>query len=247
MRIPTRGTRIRLRLVLVAYARERSLVATAQGRAARGCPFPRTRPASVLAGSVAHVVCGVAAGELLRLVGRSDGSTALDREITSWVVDHPTAGVTTVARSFSLLGSSRVVLPVVASVALALVCRRRFALASLLVVAWGGSIGLYNLTKLVVDRRRPPAGIRLATAAGSSFPSGRATQSLATPPLATHLRGATDPASSAKPRARPTTQPAAWTLRANNNSQATPPIASRRSDRSVSSGASPPPARTSAP
>lgn len=153
---------------------------TARGQAARGRPFPTTLPASVVAGFIAIVVCAVAAGELLRLVERSDGSTALDREITSWVVDHRTAGVTTVARSFSLLGSSKVLLPVVASVALALVWRRRFALAGLLVVAWGGSIGLYNLTKLIVDRRRPPPGIRLATAAGSSFPSGHATQSLAT-------------------------------------------------------------------
>jgi membrane-associated phospholipid phosphatase len=163
----------------LTLASVRSLL-TARARAARGCPFPRTLPASVLAGFVAVVVCAVAAGELLRLGERSDGSTALDREITSWVVDHRTAGVTTVARSFSLLGSSKVLLPLVASVALALAWRRRFALASLLVVAWGGSIGLYNVTKLIVDRRRPPPGIRLATAAGSSFPSGHATQSLAT-------------------------------------------------------------------
>lgn len=153
---------------------------TARGGAARGCPSPRALPASLVAGFVAVVVCAVAAGELLRLVERPDGSTGFDRDVTSWVVDHRTAGLTTVARSFSLLGSSKVLLPVVVCVGLALVSRRRFALAGLLVVAWGGSVGLYNLTKLIVDRRRPPPGIRLSAAAGSSFPSGHASQSLAT-------------------------------------------------------------------
>jgi membrane-associated phospholipid phosphatase len=157
----------------------RSLL-TVRRAAARRCRSPLTLPGSLLAGFVAVAVCAVATGELLRLVERSDGSTALDREIMSWVVDHRTAGVTTAARTFSLLGSSKVLVPVVASVGLALVWRRRFALAGLLVAAWGGSIGLYNLTKLIVDRRRPPPGIRLSTAAGSSFPSGHATQSLAT-------------------------------------------------------------------
>jgi membrane-associated phospholipid phosphatase len=157
----------------------RSLL-TARRAAARRCPSPTTLPAVLLAGFVAIVLCAVATGELLKLAERSDGSTPLDGRITLWVVDHRTHVATAVARSFSLLGSSKVLLPVVASVALLLVWRRRFALAGLLVVAWGGSIGLYNLTKLIVDRRRPPLGIRLSTGAGSSFPSGHSTQSVAT-------------------------------------------------------------------
>jgi undecaprenyl-diphosphatase len=147
---------------------------------ARRRPSHTTLPARLLAGFVAIAACAVATGELLRLAERSDGPTPLDRRITLWVVDHRTPGATAVARSFSLLGSSKVLLPVVASVALVLVWRRRFALAGLLVVVWGGSIGLYNLTKLIVDRRRPPPGIRLSTVAGSSFPSGHSTQSVAT-------------------------------------------------------------------
>jgi membrane-associated phospholipid phosphatase len=125
-------------------------------------------------------VSAVAVGELLRLAERADGSTELDRRVTAQVVAHRTDDLTTAARALSLLGSSKVLLPVVASVAFALVWRRRFALASLLVVAWGGSIGLYNVTKVIVDRRRPPPPVRLMSAAGSSFPSGHATQSLAT-------------------------------------------------------------------
>jgi len=48
-------------------------------------------------------------------------------------------------------------------------------------------------------------------------------------------------------RSRLRRQPAAWTLKANSNSQASAPIANQRSERSISSGASPAPLRTSAP
>lgn len=145
------------------------------------CPPRRgTQGAGVLAGFVAIAVCAIGAGALLRLAERSDGSTGFDRRIISWVVAHRSAGATTLARSFSLIGSTKFLLPVVVCVALGLAWRRRLALAGLVVVAWGGSIGLYNLTKVIVERPRPPQAIRLASAAGSSLPSGHAAQSLAT-------------------------------------------------------------------
>ena len=66
-------------------------------------------------------------------------------------------------------------------VAAALIVRRRFAHAGLLIAAWGGALLLYNLTKDFVERPRPPSAIWLTNVGKStSFPSGHATQSLAT-------------------------------------------------------------------
>ncbi|MFZ0091084.1 MAG: phosphatase PAP2 family protein [Solirubrobacteraceae bacterium] len=124
--------------------------------------------------------CAIGAGELLGLAERPDGSTGPDDSITSWVMSHRTVALTTVARVVAALGSSKVLGPLVAVVAIALVVRGRPFPAALLILAWAGSIGLYDLTKEVVSRPRPPASIALATAHNTSFPSGHATQSLAT-------------------------------------------------------------------
>ena len=128
------------------------------------------------------MVLGIAitCGFLLRLAERPDGSTRVDSWITKRLVAHRTDALTSLAQGVSRVGSTSVLLPVVAVAAGLLVWRHRVLLAGLLVAACAGSIGLYDVTKAVVDRPRPPAGIRLATAAGSSFPSGHAAQSLAT-------------------------------------------------------------------
>jgi hypothetical protein len=97
----------------------------------------------------------VATGELLELAERPDGSTGFDSSITSWVVAHRTAGLTAAARLFSTLGSQTILIPVTAIVTVALVGRRRFVTAGLLVAAWGGAIGLYSLTKHFVQRSAP--------------------------------------------------------------------------------------------
>ena len=43
----------------------------------------------------------IASGESLETVERPDDSTAFDRSVTSWMVDHRASGVTFVARSLS--------------------------------------------------------------------------------------------------------------------------------------------------
>lgn len=123
--------------------------------------------------------CAIGVGELLGLAERPDGSSDVDRSITSWLVSHRTDGLTAVARVSATLGSTKVLGPLVAVVAIALIVRGRPFLAAVLIVAWAGSIGLYDLTKAVVARPRPPASIALTTAQNTSFPSGHATQSLA--------------------------------------------------------------------
>jgi membrane-associated phospholipid phosphatase len=126
------------------------------------------------------VGAAIAAGELLALVERPDGSTAFDSSITSWVVDHRTDVLTTLARWFSTIGSQKVLVPVTAVVTVVLIARRRFLSAAVLVAMWWGALGLYSLAKHFVHRLRPPTDIWLTKVGATSFPSGHATQSLAT-------------------------------------------------------------------
>jgi membrane-associated phospholipid phosphatase len=141
---------------------------------------PPALVAAVLSAFVGLLGCTVAAGELLELVERPNGSTRLDSAITSWVVAHRAAPLTTLAKSLSAVGSQKVLVPVVVVLAVVLLWRRLFVVSGLLVVVWAGAINLYSLGKYFVGRPRPPADLRLVTAAGTSFPSGHATQSLAT-------------------------------------------------------------------
>src|SRR5262249_26292441 len=79
------------------------------------------------------------------------------------------------------IGSQVVLTPLAAITAIALLVRRRVVLACLLLAGWGGAIGLYTLTKHSVQRMRPPMNIWLTDVGrSSSFPSGHATQSMAT-------------------------------------------------------------------
>jgi undecaprenyl-diphosphatase len=124
--------------------------------------------------------CAILAGELLELAERANGATSIDSSITSWMVAHRTDALTAFARAGSTVGSQKVLAPLVGVVTVLLVGRRRLVPASFLVVAWGGALLLYSLTKAFVNRPRPPSDIWLTTAGGSSFPSGHATQSLGT-------------------------------------------------------------------
>jgi membrane-associated phospholipid phosphatase len=119
-------------------------------------------------------------GKLLALAETPNGATGLDSSITSWVVAHRTDGLTTLARLFSTVGGQTVLAPLTGLVVIALIARRRIVLAVMLAAAWGGALGLYNLTKHFVARPRPPAHLGLTKAGATSFPSGHATQSLAT-------------------------------------------------------------------
>lgn len=124
--------------------------------------------------------CAVAAGELLAQAERPDGSTAIDSSITSWMVAHRASALTAVARVLSAVGSQKVLTPLAGVFIVLLLARRRVWPALVFAIAWGGAIGLYNLAKHFVHRSRPPAGIHLTSVASSSFPSGHATQSMAT-------------------------------------------------------------------
>jgi membrane-associated phospholipid phosphatase len=136
---------------------------------------------ALLAGFGAVLSCAVACGKLLGLAEKPDGSTAFDNSVTSWLVAHRASAWTALAHGLSTVGSQAVLLPVTGVAAAALLTRRRFGLTAMLIAAWGGALVLYNLTKYFVHRPRPPSDIWLTDVGRTtSFPSGHATQSLAT-------------------------------------------------------------------
>ena len=122
----------------------------------------------------------IASGEWLATAERPDGSTAFDRSVTSWMVDHRASGATFVARVFSAVGSQQALVPLVAVLALVLIRQRGWRSLGLLGVAWGGAILLYSLAKHAVGRPRPPSDLWLMHVGGKAFPSGHAVQSLST-------------------------------------------------------------------
>ena len=147
---------------------------------ARRTTTPARLALATLAWFAVMVAAGILCGDLLRLAERPNGSTSFDSSITSWMVAHRTGGLTTLARFLSAVGSQKILIPVAGVATVLLVGRRRLVLAGLVVVTWGGALGLYNLIKHFVHRPRPPAAIWLTKVTSTSFPSGHATQSLAT-------------------------------------------------------------------
>jgi undecaprenyl-diphosphatase len=89
---------------------------------------------------------------------------------------HTSAGVA-VAKVLTALGSTVVVVPLMALTVVLLVVRRRWA--SALVIAAGGALAFLAspLAKALVDRPRPPDA--LVHAGGQSFPSGHAVHAVA--------------------------------------------------------------------
>jgi undecaprenyl-diphosphatase len=93
-----------------------------------------------------------------------------DRPISDWAIDARTSALDAVFRKVSFLGSTPIVLTV-AAVAAAAAYRRcpRLAIA-IVVIALARPLIEYGLKELI-DRERP-AGDRLVTGRGPSFPSG---------------------------------------------------------------------------
>ncbi len=142
--------------------------------------LPRRSALLLLAGFGLVLAGAIALGELLTLAERPRGATPFDASITTWVVTHRSDVLTPIARVLSVLGSQAVLAPLTLILAAVLAWRKHWAAAARLLVAWAGATVLYTLTKLSVQRMRPPRDIWLTHVGSTSFPSGHATQSLAT-------------------------------------------------------------------
>src|SRR5215472_2667190 len=118
------------------------------------------------------LLMGFGLGELIRLT-LSGGDLRLERHLAAnpGVLRTPMQGVT-------YLGSSVIVLTVMAVAAADCVWNSRRREALMLVVVVAGAFLLYTTIKDLVDRPRPPVP-HLANAGGASFPSGHSTQAAA--------------------------------------------------------------------
>jgi membrane protein DedA with SNARE-associated domain/membrane-associated phospholipid phosphatase len=103
-----------------------------------------------------------------------------DPRIERFAAAHRTGWLTGVMKGVTWLGSSWVLLPLVAAAAAYLLFRRHDPRsAASFVAAYAGALLLFEVLRGVVSQPRPPAGIRLVDAAGSPFPSGPATLAVA--------------------------------------------------------------------
>jgi undecaprenyl-diphosphatase len=117
---------------------------------------------------------------------------ALDVEVASWVSTHRFESLVTASKVTSLLGSVVGIVPIALVVTWMLHRRHGWHHARWYVIAIGGASGLYLVVNHLVERERPPLGLRLVYDTAWSFPSGHSTQAIAfcfgTALLATHGR-----------------------------------------------------------
>jgi undecaprenyl-diphosphatase len=106
-------------------------------------------------------------------VEHSSAVTSMDRRITAFVVNHRSAALNQLMKVVSWTGSWIATLAVAALVAVWASRRRLPVVAvSAVLVGWLGELLAVRLTKVVVQRPRPPEVVRLVPAHGWAFPSG---------------------------------------------------------------------------
>jgi membrane protein DedA with SNARE-associated domain/membrane-associated phospholipid phosphatase len=127
----------------------------------------------------AMVATGWAFSGLLAQVLQQD-VTRFDPRALDFVVDHRTRALTGLMKTVTWLGSSVVILPLLAMVVAYLLLRRRdWRGAAVVAAAYAGAFGWSTLVKSVVERPRPPLALREVVVSGFAFPSGHATQAAA--------------------------------------------------------------------
>ncbi len=125
---------------------------------------------------------GIMVGLLLDLlvddVRRGEGVAGVDRPVLTVLAAHRVGWFTAVMRTVTTVGSPvGVTLTVLGGVCLLQLRSRRSSSWVIAAVALGGAALIEAVTKGVVDRARPPVGLRVTevSANGFSFPSGHAT------------------------------------------------------------------------
>jgi membrane-associated phospholipid phosphatase len=139
---------------------------------------PRTAEVLFISGGVLAVVAGVILG-LADGASESNGLASIDPPVWSFMIDHRSSALTTLAVTVTTLGSTvAMALIALATVVFLLVKRRRGDAALVAVVAAGAGV-LVRFGKATVGRERPPVDFRLVTETNESFPSGHALASAA--------------------------------------------------------------------
>jgi len=130
---------------------------------------------------VGTVLAALAFAEIAREVAAREGMARVDRHLESFVVAHRVGWVTSVAQVAAWVGSSFFLIPMIAIVGGYIRLKHHdWKPLIKLAAALGGAIALYNAFKLLIDRARPPASMRVGSPMpGSSFPSGHTTEATA--------------------------------------------------------------------
>jgi len=150
----------------------------------------------------AALLCAVALAALVVVVEATGRTTAPDRSVQHILLMHRVGWATRTLRVYTWLGSSVVLIPMVAAAAIWRVARGRAAgprldpasapgigrrfepgegalIGAACLMALAGSIVSNDLVKAVVDRPRPPFAQMLVHVTSSSFPSGHAADAAA--------------------------------------------------------------------
>jgi membrane protein DedA with SNARE-associated domain/membrane-associated phospholipid phosphatase len=147
----------------------------------------RMRPSAALGlsltvGFAATLLFGTGFAVLASRVAGQDLLVHVDRPVLDWLAGHRSPAFTSAMKVTTALGS----LPVVAGIALVIGLVLWLAPAHgtprplmVLAVTTGGAAAMWQVTKVLVERPRPPASLWLVSVNSWSFPSGHATQAMA--------------------------------------------------------------------
>ncbi len=119
-------------------------------------------------------------GSLIQDVVGGDDSVRIDVPVARYLAAHRVGWLTTTMSDLTVLGSSTVLIALVAVVGI--VVRRRtdrWSVMTNLLLGLGGAIVLCDLIKPLVGRARPQIGAVVAVAPGYAFPSAHTTQTTA--------------------------------------------------------------------
>ena len=134
---------------------------------------PRTAEVLLVSGGVLAVVAGVILG-LADGASEGNGLTTIDLPVWSFMIDHRTPALTTLAITVTTLGSTVAMGLIALAATVFLLIRRRRGDAALVAVVAGSAGLLVRFGKATVGRERPPEEFRLVTETNESFPSGHA-------------------------------------------------------------------------
>ncbi len=119
-------------------------------------------------------------GGLTQDVIAGEGAARFDTRVHAFVVAHRTGWLTAVMRNVTWLGSGWVLIPVLVATTLILLRRRTRRDVGWVWASYLGAVALYALAKPLAHRPRPPVADLIGAASGLSYPSGHATQAVAT-------------------------------------------------------------------
>ena len=119
-------------------------------------------------------------GGLTQDVIAGEGIARFDPGVHTFAVAHRAGWATAILRNVTWLGSGWVLVPVLAAATLVLLRRRDRQAVGWVWAGYLGAVALYALAKPLVHRPRPPAADLIGAAGGLSYPSGHATQAIAT-------------------------------------------------------------------